>query len=85
MTVERVTYRPEGKRARTIYLENVRESALMGQPTVTGREVMADGDHVFTGPTGEAVERLHVIDASLIVRRVPVVMNLSYGEYENEE
>lgn len=79
MATEKVTYRPEGQRARTIYLENVQEATFMGAPTLTGREVTREGDHVFG--TTQAVERLHVIEQSLIIKRVPVVMDNIYGEF----
>ena len=78
-TTERVTYRPEGQRARTIYLEDVRDSTFMGAPVIIGREVDKEGNHVFG--TTQAVERRHVLETALIVKRVPVVMSLTYGEF----
>ena len=72
---ERVTYRPEGaRRARTIYLEGVRETGNL----LTGIEVNREGDEV----SGKGFdERRHIISLELVVRRVPVVMDNLYGEY----
>lgn len=69
---ERVTYRPEGGRARTVYLEDPAEVTLLGEPCLTGTQVDRDGEDL-------AVDRRHVIATALIVRRVPLAMDLTYG------
>lgn len=79
MSTERVTYRPEGQRARTIYLDKVSESTVAGAPVLTGVEVDREGSEVY-GKGFE--ERHHIIEVALIVRRVPVVMSNIYGEFE---
>ncbi len=80
MTTERVTYRPEGERARTIYLADVAETAIAGAPAIAGVEVDRDGCRVL-GTVDQAVERRHIIQTELVVRRVPVVMDNTYGEF----
>lgn len=72
---ESITYRPEGSRARTVFLRDVRDGAL----GVAGIEVSEDGDEV--APRG-CDERLRIISPELIVRRVPLRMNLHYGLLE---
>ena len=84
MSTERVTYRPEGGRARTIYLEDVRETTLVGAPAVYGIEVDRDGNRVLD-IAGQATERRHIIQAALIVKRVPVRMDNTYGEFVDAE
>lgn len=70
---ERVTYRPEGGRARTIYLHR---PAVTGG-LLTGIEVDREGDEV--APRGYD-ERLHAIALELVIERVPMVMDRLYGE-----
>lgn len=72
-TYERVTYRPEGERARTIYLHRPVEHG----PFLTGVEVNREGDEIG-GKDHDA--RRHIIDLGLIVRRVPMRMDNIYGE-----
>lgn len=77
MTTERVTYRPEGERARTIYLQGVKPLRFFGEECISGDEVNREGESII-----RAGDRTHVIQTALIVRRVPVVMNNTYGEFE---
>lgn len=77
---ERITYRPEGERARTIYLVDATEIPFIGATAVTGIEVDRDGNRTL-GPATQPLERRHVIASELIVKRVPVVMDNTYGEY----
>jgi hypothetical protein len=73
MKYERVTYRPEGERARTIYLEN---PEVRGE-LLTGVQVKADGDEV----SGKGFdERRHIISLELVTSRVPMRMDNIYGE-----
>lgn len=72
-TYERVTYRPEGGRARTIYLHRPTVSGIF----LTGIEVDKEGDEV--APKG-VDERLHMIELALVVERVPMEMHRIYGE-----
>lgn len=70
---ERITYRPEGGRTRSIYLQDVVEAG----DVLTGIEVDREGDEV----NGRGFdERRHIIATELIVRRVPMVMDNIYGE-----
>jgi hypothetical protein len=72
-TYERVTFRPEGGRARTVYL---RHPAVTGNLLV-GVEVDREGD----GVSGRKFdERRHVISVELVVARVPMRMDNFYGE-----
>lgn len=74
MNTERVTYRPEGGRARTIYLQDVSTSGSI----LTGIEVDREGAEVY----GRGFdERRHLISLELVVNRVPVVMDNTYGEF----
>lgn len=75
---ERVTYRPEGERARTIYLHRPTVSGLL----LTGVEVNREGDEI-SGKDFD--ERRHVIELSLVVRRVPMRMDNTYGELVPDE
>lgn len=83
-TYERVTYRPEGERARSIYLHRplVLENDL-GKPTfLTGVEVNREGDEV----AGKGFdERRHLIDLELVIRRVPMRMDMYYGELVKDD
>ena len=70
---ERVTYRPEGGRARSIFLHKPTVSDIF----VTGIEVNREGDAI----AGKGFdERRHIIDKSLVLKRVPMVMDRIYGE-----
>lgn len=80
MATERVTYRPEGERARTIYLSDVSETVIAGEPAITGIEVDRDGNRTL-GTIKQAIERRHIIQVELVVKRVPVVMDKIYGEF----
>lgn len=72
-TYERVTYRPEGGRARTIYLHR----PVVSGPFLIGMEVNREGDDI----SGKGFdERKHIIETALVVRRVPMVMDNNYGE-----
>lgn len=86
MSAERVTYRPEGsKRARSIYLSDPRTSEMCGHPVLIGEEVDRDGLPVLPlGKDGKST-RMHIIQEELIVRRVPVVMDNTYGEFVEED
>lgn len=73
---ERITYKPEGaKRARSVILEGVSESDAL----LSGTEVDRHGEYVGTL---EVSRRLHVIDKTLVKRRVPLRLSLKYGEME---
>lgn len=70
---ERITFRPEGGRARSVILKNTRESDLI----LSGVEVSIDGDEV----AGKGFdERVRIISKDLILKRVPLVMDKIYGE-----
>lgn len=77
MTFEKISYRPaEGARTKTIFLQDVRETTVLGHPAITGVEVAADGDEI----SGKGFdERTHIIQAALVVRRTPMVMDNTYG------
>ena len=80
-SIERVTYRPEGARARTMYLSDVRDITVAGEPALVGAEVDKDGSPVLPmGKDGES-RRLHIVQLALVVRRTPVVMDNIYGEF----
>lgn len=70
---ERVTYRPEGGKARTIYLES---PTVVGD-LLTGIEVNREGDEI--APRGYD-ERRHLIALALVTRREAMVMDRIYGE-----
>lgn len=71
MTVyERVTYRPEPGAARTLILADPKVSAALGIPVLSGSEVDRDGC---------PLDRIQVIDLTLIVRRTPLRMDLTYA------
>lgn len=70
---ERVTYRTEDGRARTIYLHR---PAVSG-PFLTGIEVNREGDEIADRGYDE---RRHLIATSLVVKRLPMVMDRVYGE-----
>jgi hypothetical protein len=55
------------------------EIASEGDKWLTGYEVNREGERIE--PKG-ADERLHLIDKTTIARRVPMQMNLHYGELE---
>lgn len=79
MTTERVTFRQENKRTRTIYLQDaeVRQAGKLGE-VLTGIEVNREGDEI----AGKGFdERRHIIAMGAVVRRVPVVMDKTYGEF----
>lgn len=73
MTYERVTYRPEGGKARTVVLGNVKVSGIL----LTGSEVDESGETRWfdKGTT----ERIHVIDTGCILARVPLVVDNTYA------
>jgi hypothetical protein len=82
MRYEKVTYRPEGGRARTVIL---RDPEIQGNfaKVLVGREVDADGNALLTGgPDGAAIERIHVISEDLVLKRVEVAMHMIYGTFE---
>lgn len=83
-TFERVTYRPVGERARTIYLRDPQVSgsaeSLIGE-FLTGIEVDREGTEL--APKG-VDERRHVISLPLVTRRVPVRVDLTYGTLEEQ-
>lgn len=72
---ERVTYRPEGGRARTIYMENVQ--VMGGGELLTGIEVNREGDEICGAKFDE---RRHIIELALVERRMPMRMDNIYGE-----
>ncbi len=76
MSTERITYRPEGARARTNYLTDVQATSIMGAECITGMELNREGDSVI-----REGDRRHIIQAALVIRRTPVVMDKIYGEY----
>lgn len=84
-TYEKVTYRPEGQRARTVYLRDPKVTSTSAGPLLVGREVDRDGNAVLDGAGSAAIERTHVIEESLVVKRVPVRMSLLYGCFVPEE
>lgn len=78
-TTERVTFRPPGKRARTIYLGDatVIQSPILGE-LLTGVELDREGMEV----DGKGFDtRRHFISTDTIVNRVPVRMDKTYGEF----
>jgi hypothetical protein len=85
MSVERVTYRPEGARAKTVYLQNPKVVEVMtGAPALVGQEVDKEGNAVL-GTVAQAIERQHVISLELVVKRVPVAMSMIYAEFVEEQ
>lgn len=79
-TYERITYKPEGaQRARSVILRNPVRSDKLPGGTTSGVEVKADGEEVY-GPKFD--ERVHIISDPLILKRVPLKMNLHYGRLE---
>ena len=78
MTIERITFRPEGaRRAQTIFIENVRETVIMGVTVVVGAEVARDGETKWFGK-GDT-QRTHMIDSGVIVTRTVVTMNRDWA------
>ena len=77
---ERVTFRTEKGRSRTVYLRQpvVAESPILGS-LLTGVEVDIEGDEV--APRG-VDERRHIIGLDAVVRRVPMYMNNDFGLLE---
>lgn len=77
-TYERVRYRPEGGRTRSIYLQDPvvsGDAGLLGA-TLTGIEVDREGIEV----TGRGFdERRHVISLDLVLEREPMVIDRLYG------
>ena len=68
--IERVTILPyKAKRRFSIYLEISKETNLW----LMGNELDKYGDNK---------DHIHLIDKSAITKRVPVDMNLHYGEFE---
>lgn len=74
-TYERVTYKPDGERSRSIFLRDVTEGPLL----LSGIEVGRDGSQSGTLAVSK---RLHMIDKGLVSARVPYRLNLHYGELE---
>lgn len=74
-TYERVTFKPEDARARSVFLTGVTESELF----VMGYEVNRAGEHVGDLTVSR---RLHVIDKGLVRARIPHRLSLHYGELE---
>lgn len=71
---EHVTFTAEGK-TRRVKLRITRESDLF----LSGYEVDADAEEI----TGKDFERrLHLLDKTLITKRVPLRVNLKYGTLE---
>lgn len=69
---ERVTYRPQGGKRRTVLLEIKADGALL-----IGVEVGPDGDTRWFDR--DTTERTHVISAELVEQRVPLRMDNHYG------
>ena len=82
MRYEKVTYRPEGGRVRTVILREPRVVTGALATLLVGTEVDKDGNAVLDGPRYTTVERTHVIDVDLVVKRVEVAMDLTYGTFE---
>jgi hypothetical protein len=78
MRYEKVTYRPEGGRARTVILRDPEDRGGL----LVGREVDAEGSAVLDGPRGVGIERTHVISEDLVLKRVEVAMHMIYGTFE---
>jgi hypothetical protein len=71
---ERVAYRPEGSpRQRSVVLIDPTEDALSGTPVLTGYE---------SDREGVALDRIHVIDLSLVTHRTRLRVNPHYGTLE---
>lgn len=74
---ERVTYRPEGSRARTVFLEHAKVSGGL----LTGIEVDREGVEVW----GKCFDqRRHIISLELVLLRTPLKMDNEIGELVEE-
>ena len=75
LPVEKVTIAPMGERRQTFYLEISNETA----DWVTGKQLKKDGQWA-ENKQGQNI--IQIIDRTAIVKRIPVEMNVRYGEYE---
>ena len=78
-TYEKVTYRPEGQRARTVILRDptVIYACLSDTDVLCGTEVDKEANAVLAAGK-DTIERHHIIDVALVIKRVPVVFDGHY-------
>ena len=82
MRYERVTYKPEGKRARHIFLKQPSEKVILGEVCLVGIQAARDGS---LWGTKEVDQRMCVIALDQISTRIPMRINKRYGLLEDEE
>jgi hypothetical protein len=75
MRYERVSFTSETGTRRTVILRVTGDSALF----ISGIEVDKEGDAVRHGAVDET---RHLIDKTLILRRTPMTMNMTYAQLE---
>ena len=80
---EKITYQPEGAdRPKRVILHHPAPCKVFGNPCTAGTEVNEEGDEIK--PRG-ADERRHIIQDSLIKKRVALVFSRNYGTLEPKQ